>query len=205
MTKAIREFNIVVAGVGGQGSILLSHIIGNAAIKDGYRVRVAETYGSSIRGGAVSGQIRVGKDIFHSLVLEDTADILLALEPMEALRAGVKYLAPHGIALVNIRPLKPMDVNVGKGIYPGVDKIVESLRKLCEEVISIDATKLAEKAGSSRALNIVMLGALAATGKLPISIETLKETVKEHVPKDTEDINIYAFELGYEKVQRTIP
>jgi indolepyruvate ferredoxin oxidoreductase beta subunit len=202
MVEIIEELNVVVAGVGGQGSILLSHIIGNAAIKEGYSVRVAETYGASMRGGAVLGQIRIGTAVLGPLILDDNADILVGLEPMESLRVGVKYLAPHGMATVNIRPLRSMDVNVGKATYPSVNKIIESLGKLCKKVISIDATELAEKAGSSRTLNIVMLGALAATGKLPISIETLRKTLKEHVPKGTEDMNLRAFKLGYDAIQR---
>lgn len=202
MSKNIREFNIIVAGVGGQGSIMLSHIIGNAAIKENYRVRVAETYGASMRGGKVFGQIRMGTDVLSPLVSEDSADIVLALEPLEGLRVGVKYLAKHGIAILNVRPLRPMDVNVGKAVYPDVKSIVESLSRLCQKVISIDATEIAEKAGSPRTMNIVLLGALAATERLPVSIETLRETMTEHVPKGTEDINLKALKLGYEAVQK---
>ena len=202
MSKNIREFNIIVAGVGGQGSIMLSHIIGNAAIKENYRVRVAETYGASMRGGKVFGQIRMGTDVLSPLVSEDSADIVLALEPLEGLRVGVKYLAKHGIAILNVRPLIPMDVNVGKAVYPDVKSIVESLSRLCQKVISIDATEIAEKTGSPRAMNIVLLGALAATERLPVSIDTLRETMTEHVPKGTEDINLNALKLGYEAVQK---
>ena len=202
MTRMIKEFNIMVAGVGGQGSILLSHILGNAAIKQGYRVRVAETYGASIRGGAVSGHIRIGTNVHEPLVREDKLDILVALEPLEGLRVGIKYLAPHGTAILNTRPLKPMDVNIGKAEYLNVNKIVESLGKLCKETLAIDATKLAEEAGSARTLNIVMLGVLAATGKLPISINFLKESLKEQVPRGTEEVNLKAFELGYRSLRK---
>lgn len=194
------EVNIMVAGVGGQGSILLSHIIGNAAINEGYRVRVAETYGASIRGGAVSGQIRIGTNVYEPLIPEDELDILVALEPIEGLRVGVKYLGAEGIVILNKRTLRPMDVSIGRGKYPPVAKIIKCLGKLCKQVLPMDATGLAEQAGSSRALNIVMLGGVAATGKLPISKGTLKKTVKQHVPKGTERVNLAAFELGFRAI-----
>jgi indolepyruvate ferredoxin oxidoreductase beta subunit len=200
LVTVLKELNIVVAGVGGQGSILLSHIIGNAAIREGYKVRVAETYGASMRGGAVLGQIRIGQSVLGPLIAEDSAHILVGLEPIESLRVAVKYLSPQGIAIVNTRPLMPMSVSIGKAVYPSLEKIVTSLKKLGKKVMPIDASGLAEKAGSPRTLNIVMLGALAATGKLPISSRTLKKIVEEHVPKGTEQMNLRAYELGYKAI-----
>ncbi len=192
----MEELNLIVAGVGGQGSILLTHIIGNAAIAQGLRVRAAETYGAAMRGGSVHGQIRIGESLTGPLIPEDKADILLALEPLEGLRVGVRYLSPSAMALLNSRPLKPVDVNVGRARYPSLEEITESLKRICRDVYALDATKLAEEAGNVRTLNIVMLGGLASTGKLPITDDILRETVAEHVPKGTEEVNLRAFELG---------
>lgn len=204
MKGTMRELNLIIAGVGGQGSILLTHIIGNAAIAQGLMVRAAETYGAAMRGGSVHGQIRIGEHVIGPLIIEDKADVLLALEPLEGLRVGVKYLSPSATALLNTRPLKPVDVNVGKAEYPCLEEIIENLEKVCGEVYALDATKLAEEAGNVRTLNIVMLGGLASTGKLPIADDTIKETIAEHVPKGTEEVNLKAYNLGKKAFEELI-
>jgi indolepyruvate ferredoxin oxidoreductase, beta subunit len=193
-----KELNLIVAGVGGQGSVLASHIIADAAVKAGLKARVGETFGAAMRGGAVSSHIRIGTDVRGPLVAEDKLDILIALEPLEALRIGVKYLSPDGIALINTKPMPSIDVNIGKSKYPEISEVTASLQKLCKKVVALDATELAIEAGTAKALNILMLGMAAATGLLPFSTEILKETIKERVPKGTEDKNISAFDSGYE-------
>jgi len=196
----IEEYNIIVAGVGGQGSILLSHILGNAAIAEGYHVRVAETYGAAMRGGAVSGHIRIGKSVFAPTVRLDNCDLLIGLEPLEGLRVGTKYISPEGTAILNTRSLNPIDVNVGNAVYPDLNIISGSLRKLCMEVIIVDGTNLALKAGSLRTLNIVMLGASAGKGEIPISKKIVEETILRMVPPHTKEMNKKAFELGWASV-----
>ena len=197
----IEEYNIIVAGVGGQGSILFAHILGNAAIAEGYQVRVAETYGAAMRGGAVSGHIRMGSSVFAPTVRPDKLDLLVGLEPLEGLRLGVKYLSPEGTAIINTRPMSPIDVNVGNAVYPDMDEISEGLGGLCKEVFTIDASSLALEAGSIRTLNIVMLGAAAGKGKLPISKTILEETIMNMVPPRTKDINRKAFALGWNSIE----
>ena len=192
----IKEFNLIIAGVGGQGSILSSHIVGDAAIKDGYHARVAETYGAAIRGGAVMGQIRLGKEVSGPLIPLGRTDALLALEPMEGLRRGAVYLNPSSLAVLNTRPLYPIDVNLGRARYPSMDEISRSLRKLCKRIITLDGTGLAQEAGSQRTLNIVMIGALSSFGMFPLSEKSLREAIKERVPPGTEEMNMKAFELG---------
>ena len=196
MVKKNQALNIIVAGVGGQGSILASHIIADAAVKAGHKARVGETFGAAMRGGAVHSHIRIGKHVEGPLVRENTLDILLGLEPNEALRLGVKYLAPYSISLVNTSPIYSTDVNIGASKYEDPEKIVLSLKKLCEKVVAFDATKFALDIGNIRTMNIIMIGALAATGKLPFPIEVLKQAIKERVPKHTIDLNLEAFELG---------
>jgi len=196
----IDEINIIVAGVGGQGGILLSHILGNAAISEGYQVRVAETYGAAMRGGAVSGHIRIGKSVFAPVVRKDKVDLLVGLEPLEGLRLGVKFLSPLGSAIINSISIKPIDVLVGNATYPEIGMIETSLKRLCKEIIVMDASSLATEAGDLRTLNVVMLGAVAAMKRLPISRETLEESVLMMVPSRTKEINKKAFELGWKYI-----
>src|SRR3990170_1844510 len=98
-----KDLNLIVAGVGGQGSVLASHIVADAAVRAGLKARVGETFGAAMRGGAVSSHIRIGEDVQGPLVAEDKLDILIALEPLEGLRIGVKYLSPTGIAILNTK------------------------------------------------------------------------------------------------------
>ncbi len=192
------DANLIIAGVGGQGSIRASHIVAIAAIQDGLRARVGETFGAAMRGGAVSSHVRIGKDIYAPLVPEDGADIVLALEPLEGLRNSVKFLSKGGLLLMNTRAWTPYDVNIGRAKYPPLNKIKRAVEGLGGKVTTLDAISLAQEAGNLRTMNVVMLGALAKTGKLPIKAETLKRTILENVPKGTEDVNMRAFELGFE-------
>jgi len=197
------ELNLIIAGVGGQGSVLASHIVGTAAIREGLRARVGETFGAAMRGGAVASHVRVGKGVFAPLVPKDGAEIVLALEPLEGLRNAVKFLAKGGLLLTNTHAWMPVDVNIGRAGYPSLEAIKGAVEKLGAEVVAIDATSLAQQAGNVRTLNVVMLGALAGTGKLPVSVETLKEIVRENVPPKTIEANLRAFELGFKEIQKS--
>lgn len=197
------ELNLIIAGVGGQGSVRASHIVGIAAIQEGLRARVGETFGAAMRGGAVASHVRIGKGVFAPLVAKDGAEIVLALEPLEGLRNAVKFLAKGGLLLTNTRAWMPVDVNIGRAKYPSLDAIKSAVEKLGTEVVAIDATSLAQQAGNVRTMNVVMLGALAGTGKLPIPVETLKEVVRENVPPKTIEANLRAFELGFKAIQKS--
>lgn len=190
------ELNLIIAGVGGQGSILASHMVAMAAIRDGLQARVGETFGAAMRGGAVASHVRIGKGIHAPLVPKDGAGIILALEPLEGLR-NINFLGKGGLLLTNTRPWLPVDVNIGRAEYPSMESIKDAVEKLGGKVVEMDATSLAQQAGNVRTMNVVMMGALAATGKLPISVETLKQVVKENVPPKTIDVNLRAFELGF--------
>ncbi|MCK4405610.1 MAG: indolepyruvate oxidoreductase subunit beta [Hadesarchaea archaeon] len=196
------ELNLIIAGVGGQGSIRASHIVGIAAIREGLRARVGETFGSAMRGGAVASHVRIGKGVFAPLIAKDGAEIVLALELLEGLRNAVKFLAKGGLLLTNTRAWMPVDVNIGRAEYPSLEAIKGAVEKLGAEVVAIDATSLAQQAGNVRTMNVVMLGALAGTGKLPISVETLKEVVQENVPPKTIEANLRAFELGFAVIKK---
>ncbi|WP_406660832.1 indolepyruvate oxidoreductase subunit beta [Methanolobus sp. ZRKC3] len=193
--EGISQFDLVIAGVGGQGTILASDIIGKAAVKENLSVRAAETHGMAQRGGSVVNHIRIGCELGSMIPLKG-ADVLLALEPSEALRY-VDYLAEDGVIIVNIDPIHPVTVTSGLCTYPDVDDIIAKLREN-NEVIAFDATALALEAGHPQSMNVVMVGAVSKY--LPFSSETLLESVKELVPSKTVDINVKALELGRAQV-----
>lgn len=195
------KFNLIVCGVGGQGSILSSRIIADAAIKKGYEVRVGETFGAAQRGGSVASHVKIG-DIHSPLVPKDKADIIISMEPLESLRVGVEYLSPDGVVVTGDKPWYPVDVSTGTAKYPTNDEIKTSLSKLGSEVYFINISDLALKAGNQKTANVVAIGALSALGKLPIEKEDLILSIKERVPKKTIDVNLKAFQLGYEAVMK---
>ena len=157
--------NVVIAGVGGQGSILAAHLLAQTALKEGLDVKLAETFGAATRGGSVMAHVRMG-EVWAPTMMEDEADIVVSMEPLEGLRVAAQFLKPGGWALINIHPWVPVDVAVGRVEYPPVPRIVEGLEKLGASVISLDATALALQAGNSRAANTVLLGGLFALGVL---------------------------------------
>ena len=189
--------DIVVAGVGGQGVILLSKIIGKAAVKEGLPVRAAETHGMAQRGGSVITHIRLGCK-FGPLVPVGGADILLGLEPAEALRYA-HYVSKGGIALVNTNPVLPSTVTTGRAKYPPLDAILAPLRRICSDVKTLDATKLAANAGNPQAMNVVMLGALSKY--MPLREEIVIESLRESVPAKFLEVNMRAFEVGKGEVE----
>jgi len=190
------ECDIVVVGVGGQGVILISNVIGKAALKAGLPVRGAETHGMAQRGGSVINHLRLGCE-FGPLVPAGSADILLALEPAEALRYG-HYLSRDGVALVNTYPVLPTTVTTGKSKYPPLDEILAPLRKICGEVKTLDATKLAATAGNPQTMNVVMLGALSKY--IPLREEILIESLGESIKAKYLEVNRRAFALGKSEV-----
>ena len=196
---ATDEFNLIFTGVGGQGSVLASHIIAEAAIMDGLKVRVGETFGAAQRGGKVHSHVRIGKDVYGPLCMESSVDILLGCEPNETLRLALKYSGPSSIIITNTRKIPSMDVNIGAAKYPDIKMVINGLEKLSKKVIAFDATKLAIEVGSDRTMNVILLGALAATDMTPFKTDNLKKAIKDRVPPSTVEINMKAFDSGYKK------
>lgn len=194
--------NVLVAGVGGQGSVLIGNILGNAVISDGLGVWVGETFGMSQRGGPVVSHVRIGRDVVNPMTPEASGDVILGLEPMETLRVARKYLKVGGSVIVNPRAVLPSDVISGLSSYPLVEKIFRSLKGIAGELIQIDAAKLAEEAGNTMTVNVVMLGALAASKILPISFSAIEKAVKGEVPPKTVAVNLKAFHLGAEAFEK---
>lgn len=186
------KYDLLIVGVGGQGVILASDIIGRAAVRQGLSVRSAETHGMAQRGGAVENHVRLGCK-YGSLIPPGGADCLLSMEPLESLRFS-KYLSPKGIAIVNTEKIVPVTVNTGKVPYPELDTILDTMRGLCADVKAENYTALAKKAGAVQALNVVMIGAVSKY--LPIDPEVIKEVIAKSVPPKTINVNLKAFDLG---------
>lgn len=187
--------NIIVAGVGGQGSILTSYLLTQAALKAGSDVKVAETFGAATRGGSVMAHIRIGA-AWAPLITEDEADIILALEPLEGLREATQYLKPGGWIILNTFPWLPVDVNTGRAIYPSENDMVEALKALGANVIRFNATQAAIELGDSRVLNSVMLGCLFALQLVDIDEDFLIEAMQERWNEKLVSLNQAAFLKG---------
>ncbi len=188
------KFDLLIVGVGGQGVILASDIIGKAAVKEGLPVRSAETHGMAQRGGAVENHVRIGCR-HGSLIPAGGADCLMSMEPLEALRFA-KFINPKGVAVINTEKIVPVTVNLGKVAYPELDVVLDTMKGLCSEVKMENYTELAKKAGAVQALNVVMIGAVSRY--LPVKPETLKEVIARSVPPTTVAVNLKAFDLGRE-------
>lgn len=194
-----KDFNIVLAGVGGQGILLAAEVLGTAAVKDGLNVRVGEIHGMAQRGGAVLCTVRIGENVFSPMILEGQADILLGFEPLETLR-NVKYASEKTLIIMGDERIPPPGLTLKGESYPRIEEILERLKLFSKNIITVDASRLAKEAGSTVMQNAVLLGALTA-GKLPIKKESLIEALKELVPAKYVEMNVKAFELGYNYVK----
>jgi len=195
----MKEFNIVLAGVGGQGTLLAAEAIGVAAVKDELNVRVSEIHGMAQRGGAVVSTVRIGEDALSSTVLDGQADVLLGFEPLETLR-NLKYASEKTLVMMSTERIPPTELAAKNVKYPSIEKLIEKVQIFTSHVLLVEAPRLAKKAGSSLAQNVVLLGALAGAGVLPVKTESLKEAVRELVPAKHLEMNLRAFELGWESV-----
>lgn len=197
--EIVKELNILIVGVGGQGVILLSELLGKVAVGEGLNVRGSEVLGMAVRGGSVVSTIRIGSEVYGPLIPMGKGNILVGMEPAEALR-HVTYLAPSGIILLNTRKVVPFTATLGEREYPELDIIIKRLEEIAR-VVTLDASRLAEEAGSPLAANIVMLGALFATGEVPMAPEKMKQALQAHFPTRIVRANLKAFDIGYQECQ----
>jgi indolepyruvate ferredoxin oxidoreductase beta subunit len=191
---------MVLAGVGGQGILLAAEILGTAAVKEGFDVRVSEVHGMAQRGGAVVSVVRIGEKVFSPLILEGEADVILGFEPIETLR-NAKYASEKTVIMVGDERIPPPVLTLKGESYPKMDVILERLKVFSEKIVTIEASKLAYEAGSLMVQNVVMLGALAAAGKTPIKKENFMEALRELLPAKYLNVNVKAFELGYQYIK----
>ena len=195
-------FNVIIGGVGGQGNVLASQILGEMLVSQRYVVTIGETYGASQRGGAVMSHLRISaRDQFSPLIPEGQCDLLVALEPVEGLRILDQYGNPRVMTLLNVRPIHPMDVISGNVPYPEVSEVVASIKELSRRVWTLNATEVALEMGDPIFANIVMLGALCGIEALPIEREGFELVIKDLLPSRTLDENLKAFDRGKEAVQ----
>lgn len=188
--------NIIIAGVGGQGTLLASKIISMAALREKLFVRTSETIGMAQRGGSVSSHVRIGAQNVSPVIPPRHADVLLGFELAEAARM-VPLLRPGAGAVVNTDMIVPTNVSLGKGVYRA-DEYLALLRHMLPDGFFLSAAPLAREAGDARTLNIVMLGAACGAGILPFSSEAVRAAMSECVRPKLLAMNERAFELGME-------
>lgn len=187
---------IVFVGVGGQGNLLSSRVLGEAALLSGMPVNVSEVHGMAQRGGVVESAVVLGGAL-SSIVSDGEADVLISFEPSETLRALGKSSSETTV-ITNVTPLMPFTVAVGKGVYPNIKEALDLIRGKVKRLIALNADALAAEAGSAMAVNIVMLGALAQSNTVPVTADQMKEALKANLKQKLWDINLKAFDLGYE-------
>jgi len=196
-----KELNIIICGVGGQGVVLMSEFLGNAAVKGGLEVKGSEVLGMAQRGGSVFSNLRLGSSAIAPLTMEGKCDVLIAVEPSEALR-NMHYLSKESVVVLNTREVKPFTVYLGKSGYPSSEDVLDKLNKAASKVVTLDATQIATEAGSAQSTNVVMLGALYGTGLMPINDESMKGVITGRFKGKVGDINIKAFDMGCEEVKK---
>jgi indolepyruvate ferredoxin oxidoreductase beta subunit len=174
------EINIIICGVGGQGVVLVSELLGNAAVRGKVAVKGSEVLGMAQRGGSVFSNLRLGSDAIAPMTPEGRCDVL------------------------NTTTVLPYTVYLGQSKYPAQDAIIKKLKEVTDRIITLDASGLAKQAGSLQAANVVMLGALFGTDLIPIKEETAKEAILSRFKAKVGETNIKAFDLGYEYVQKAL-
>ena len=184
--------DIMICGVGGQGTVLASKIIAASAMGEGYTAHSAETIGMAQRGGPVTSHVRIGGDAFSPLIPAGGADLLIAFEPSEAVR-NLRYLKKDGFVIVNSVPVKPTSLS-GGAAYDGTAEIAFLLKTCCCLVISSET--LCAPFGSTKFFNVAVLGAAAGTGKLGLRAETVRGEIRKTVPQRFLEKNLAAFEAG---------
>jgi len=189
-------FNVVLAGVGGQGVIFASTVLANAAVKVGLSARVGQTFTAAQRGGSVIAHVRVGSKVYSPLIGLGDANVIIGLELVEALR-HIHYIKSGGLIILNTLKIPPRSVIFGQAEYPNISEIEHFIsEKYSAKVVKIDATQIARSLGSALAANMVMLGVLSCVSEFPVRHEYLIESIRELSPKRYVDLNIKAFKAG---------
>lgn len=187
----------VFIGVGGQGNLLVSRLLGEAALSVKIPVVVSEIHGMAQRGGIVESAVLMG-NVTSPIVSDGEADVLVGFEPLETMRALVKC-NKGTLVITNTSPLPPFTVSIGQGKYPPVDEVLDKIHNKVENVIALNGVELAQEAGNPLSLNMVMLGALIGSNAVPINAETMKETISASTKKAFLEANLKAFDLGFDK------
>jgi indolepyruvate ferredoxin oxidoreductase, beta subunit len=198
------KYNIQLVGVGGQGVLLASTVLGNAAVVEGLEVAMSEVHGMAQRGGSVQCSVRMGREVLSPLIPMGAADLLLGFEPVETCRS-LSMVNKDSYIITNVTPVVPISVSAGQDKYPPVEEILSVIRGANPHLIALDATALAVKAGKAITANSVLIGAISAVKGFPLSKDRMLESLLEVVPAKARDINVRAFELGFQEAKGVDP
>ncbi len=197
-------YNIVITGVGGQGNVMASRVLSNMLVKRGFKVTIGETFGMSQRGGSVMSHIRVSStSVWSPQIPKGRAHLIVAIEPLEAIRVLADYGNPGVKVLVNMRPIYPVGVITGEADYPGPEKIREAVTALSNTTRFLDATDEAVALGNPILGNIIMIGAVAGLGELPVDREVFENVIRESMPASRIEANLRAFDIGFSQGKET--
>ena len=187
---------LIIVAVGGQGNLLASKVLGEAALIADVPVRMSEIHGMAQRGGVVESAVVFGA-AESTIISDGEADVVVGFEPSETLRAINKCNA-ETVVITNTAPLPPFTVAIGQGTYPDLKELQELIRNKAARLVAFDAQALAKQAGNFMSLNMVLMGSLIQTGIMPLSADHVKEAIRTSTKKAFVDINLKAFELGFE-------
>jgi len=191
----MKPTRLIIVAVGGQGNLLASRVIGESALIADVPVRMSEIHGMAQRGGVVESSIVFG-DAQSTIISDGEADVLVGFEPSETLRA-LNKCHPKTVVISNLAPLSPFTVTTGSGIYPDLDVLQSLIRSKTAKLIAFNAESVARDAGNILSVNMVLLGALIQTGKIPLTKKIVKEAIRTKTKKDFVEYNLKAFELGF--------
>jgi len=194
----MKKMDILITGVGGQGVVLASDIIGEAALSAGFDVKKTDTLGMAQRGGSVVSHVRLAERVWSPLIKEGEVDLLLAFEKLEAARWS-HYLKKNAVAIINSYEQPPLSVSLGQEKYLTDDEIVAALKRRTDKIYLIDGNKKAQELGNVRTVNIFMLGCFAAFA--PLEIDVWKNTISARLPERLREINLKAFEMGRKEIE----
>jgi len=194
----MNKLDLLITGVGGQGIVLASDVVGEVAIAAGYDVKKTDTLGMAQRGGSVISNVRIAPQVWAPLIKKGEVDLLLALEKLEAARWAY-YLRPGGITIVNNQALPPLSVSLGNSRYPSDEEIINILKQRAERVFIVDGIRWARELGNIRTLNMFMLG--CASIFLPFKVQTWKDSISQRLPTSLRQINLTAFDRGRKEVR----
>ncbi len=190
---------ILFTGVGGQGTLLASRLLGEAAMAAGMDVRVSEVHGMAQRGGVVESTVMLG-GVKSPIISQGEADVLVSFEPLEAIRA-LNRCSKTSVIVTNITPIMPITVKLGQAEYPDVDYWLDFMKANYRRVCALEADELARQAGTSKAVNVVLLGVLIGLNEIPVTKEMVRETIKTQVKPKFVEANLKAFELGLSRAE----
>ena len=190
--------NCMLAGVGGQGTVLASKIIAQVAMKEGLSAHTAETIGMAQRGGCVVSHVRIGEDAFSPLIPKGTADVVIGFEPAEAVRC-LPYLKEDGAMVVSTKAVQPVTASLSGSPYD-VEGMLAFLRDRVKRLILVDGEEVCRQCGSAKVLNVALLGAAAGAGVLPMTLKQIEDTIREKLPERFLSMNLKALAAGAEAV-----